>query len=65
MENNTDWETIRENIKISAKRSLVYFELKKHKSLFDEGCSKFAHQRKQAKLQYNKGEETECYILLY
>jgi hypothetical protein len=25
------WETIRENIKISAKESLRYFELKKHK----------------------------------
>jgi hypothetical protein len=25
------WETIRENIKISAKESLGYYELKKHK----------------------------------
>jgi hypothetical protein len=27
VENNSDWETMRENIKISAKESLRYFEL--------------------------------------
>jgi hypothetical protein len=32
-------ETIRENINISAKESLGYYELKKHKPCFDEGCS--------------------------
>jgi hypothetical protein len=48
---NSAWETIRENIKISAIESLGYFELKKHKSWFDEGCSKLLNQRKQAKLQ--------------
>jgi hypothetical protein len=32
------WETIRENIKISTKESLGYFELKKYKPSFDEGC---------------------------
>jgi hypothetical protein len=31
-------ETITENIKISAKESLGYYELKKHKPWFDEGC---------------------------
>jgi hypothetical protein len=31
-------ETIRENIKISAKESVGYYELKKHKPWFDEGC---------------------------
>jgi hypothetical protein len=30
-------ETIRKNIKISAKESLGYYELKKHKPWFDEG----------------------------
>jgi hypothetical protein len=40
------------NIKISAKDSLGYFELKKHKPWFDEGCSKLLEQRKQAKLQW-------------
>jgi hypothetical protein len=37
---NRPWETIRENIKISAKESLGYFKLKKHKPWFGEGCSK-------------------------
>jgi hypothetical protein len=36
---NSAWETVRENIKISAKESLRYYELRKHKSRFDEGCS--------------------------
>jgi hypothetical protein len=52
VEINNAWETIRENIKISAKESLGYFELKKHKPWFDEGCSKLLDQRKQAKLQW-------------
>jgi hypothetical protein len=45
-------ETIRENIKISTKESLGYFELKKHKPWFDEGFSKLLAQRKEAKLQW-------------
>jgi hypothetical protein len=52
VEINSAWETIRENIKISAKESLGYFELKKHKLWFEEGCSTFLDQRKQAKLQW-------------
>jgi hypothetical protein len=40
VEINSAWETIRENINISAKESLGYFELKKHKPWFDKGCSK-------------------------
>jgi hypothetical protein len=39
VEINSAWETIRENIKISAKESLGYFEFKKHKPWFEEGCS--------------------------
>jgi hypothetical protein len=35
---NNAWETIAENIKISAKESLGYYELKKNKPWFDEGC---------------------------
>jgi hypothetical protein len=31
VETNSPWEMIRQNIKISAKKSLGYFELKKHK----------------------------------
>jgi hypothetical protein len=38
VEVNSAWETVRENIKFSAKKSLGYFELKKHKPWFDEGC---------------------------
>jgi hypothetical protein len=34
---------IRENIKISAKESLVYFELKKHVPRFNKGCSELLH----------------------
>jgi hypothetical protein len=52
VEINSDWETIIENIKMSAEESLGYFELKKHKPWFDEGCSKLLDQRKQAKLQW-------------
>jgi hypothetical protein len=33
---NTSWETIRENINISAKYSLGYYELKEHKLWLDE-----------------------------
>jgi hypothetical protein len=43
-----------ENIKISAKESLVYYGLKKHKPWFDKGCSKLLDQRKQTKLQLLK-----------
>jgi tRNA(Ile)-lysidine synthase TilS/MesJ len=45
------WEMIRENIKIRAKESLGYCELKKHTPWFDQACSK-SDQRKQAKLQW-------------
>jgi hypothetical protein len=43
---NKAWETIRDNIKISAKESLGYYELKKNKPWFDEVCSKLVDQRK-------------------
>jgi hypothetical protein len=49
---NGAWETIRENVKISAIVSLGYHDLNKHKPWFDEGCSKLLDQRKQAKLQW-------------
>jgi hypothetical protein len=52
VEINIAWETIRENIKITAKESLGYFELKKHKPWFDEGCSRLLDRRKEAKLQW-------------
>jgi hypothetical protein len=50
VEINSAWETIRENVKISTKESLGYFEMK-HKPWFDQKCSKLLDQRKQAELQ--------------
>jgi hypothetical protein len=35
--------------------SLGYYEFKKHKPWFDEGCSKLLEQRKEAKLQWLQG----------
>jgi hypothetical protein len=52
VESNSAWETTRENIKISAKEGLGYFELKKCKPRFDGGFSKLLDQRKQAKLKW-------------
>jgi hypothetical protein len=49
---NIALETIREHINISAKESIGYFELKKHKPCFNMGCSKLLDQRKQATLQW-------------
>jgi hypothetical protein len=44
-------DNIRENIKILAKESLGYYELKKHKPWFDEGCPALLGKRKQTRLQ--------------
>jgi hypothetical protein len=49
---NRSWITNRENIKISAKEGLFCYELKKHESLFNEGCSELLDQRKQARLPW-------------
>jgi hypothetical protein len=51
VEINTVWETIRENIKISSKDNIGYYELKKSKSWLEEECSQLLNQRKQLKLQ--------------
>jgi hypothetical protein len=45
-------DRLQDDIKISAKESLGYYELKKHKPWFDKGCSELLDQRKQAKLQW-------------
>jgi hypothetical protein len=45
----TETETLFENINISAKGSLCYYELKKHKPWFYKGCSKIVDQRKQSR----------------
>jgi hypothetical protein len=49
---NEAWDSIRQNIKISAQESLGYCESNHHKQWFDEECSKLVDQRKQAKLQW-------------
>jgi hypothetical protein len=49
---NTVWDSIREIIKISAKESPGYYELKKHTPWFGQGCSKLLEQKKQAKFQW-------------
>jgi hypothetical protein len=41
--------TFREHIKISAKESLGYHELKKHKPWFNKGCLKLLDKRKKQK----------------
>jgi hypothetical protein len=41
VEINSAWETIRENIKISAKERVGYFEFKKHKPWFDEDAQNY------------------------
>jgi hypothetical protein len=52
VEINSAWEMVRENITISAKESLGYFELKKQEPWLDERCSELLDPRKQAKLQW-------------
>jgi hypothetical protein len=53
---NSTWETITVNIKISAKESPGYYELKKHKPWFDEGCSKLLDQRRGCPMKLNELE---------
>jgi hypothetical protein len=45
VDDNKAWETISENINISAKESIGYYELIKCKPWFDKGCSKLLDQR--------------------
>jgi hypothetical protein len=43
---NRALKNIRENIQISAKESIGYYERKQHKPWFDKGRSKLLDQRK-------------------
>jgi hypothetical protein len=45
VEIHSAWETIRENMRISTKESIGYYELKKHMPWFDERWSKLFDQR--------------------
>jgi hypothetical protein len=49
---NKSWKIIRENITISAKESLLYYELKQHKPRFEEEYSQILGRSKQAKIKW-------------
>jgi hypothetical protein len=49
---NKAWKTVTENITISAKERLGYYELMKHKPWFEKQTSKLLNQRKQTKSQW-------------
>jgi len=49
---NRAGENITEIIEASAKKSVSLYELKQHIPWFDEGCSRFLAQKKQAKMQW-------------
>jgi hypothetical protein len=49
---NKAWETIRENIRISAKETIGLCESKSYKPWFDDERFKVVDRRKQAKLQW-------------
>jgi hypothetical protein len=49
---NRAWETITENIKISTKERLGYYELKKHRPWFYERFSELLDKKKHATLQW-------------
>jgi len=49
---NRAWVNIKENVRVSAKQSLVLYELKQHKPWFDEACLRFLDHRKQAEMKW-------------
>ena len=49
---NRAWESIKQNIKISAKQILSLCELKQHKPWLDEDFLRFLDQRKQVTMQW-------------
>jgi hypothetical protein len=48
---NRAWENIKENVRTLTKENIGLYKLKQHKPWFDEECSRFLDQRKQAKMQ--------------
>jgi hypothetical protein len=44
--NNSAWVTVRENINISPKENLCYYEFGEHKAWFNEVSSEFLDERK-------------------
>jgi hypothetical protein len=51
---NSAWESIRDNIKTSAKEKPRYYRLKHNKPWFDDECSKLIEQRKLAMVKRSK-----------
>jgi hypothetical protein len=49
---NRAWETVRENIKISAEEGIRLCKSKSYKTWFDEKCLKLVDQKKQAELRW-------------
>ena len=49
---NRAWSNIKENIKISAKKTQGIYKRKQHKPWSDDKCSPFVGQRKQANMQW-------------
>ena len=49
---NRAWENIKENITTSDKERLGLYEWKQCKPWFDEECSQFLDERRQAKIQW-------------
>jgi hypothetical protein len=49
---NSAWESIRENIRTSAKENIGYRRIKHNKPWLDDECSKLIDRWKQAKLQW-------------
>ena len=51
---NRTLENVQDYIKTSATEIIGVYKLKQHKSLFDEECSRFLYQRKQATMQWSQ-----------
>ena len=49
---NDTWENIIDKIKVAARESICYYEVKKKKPWFDDDCSNVVERRKQAKLKF-------------
>jgi hypothetical protein len=60
---NNAWESIRDNIKTSAKENLGYDMLKHNKPSFDYECSKLIDKQKQAKLEWFKIQANSMQII--
>ena len=56
---NRAWESIKRNVRTSPMESRGRYELKQHKPRFDEECSRFLYQKKQAKIQWPTGSKPQ------